>query len=361
MIFFHYPAQRHRGTELRVRFVNSAPSISHEETRKLVRFLIFALNSVAPWLREMLFFIFVFLNFVFTVNAQEGSFISVISGEKTGEIALPLETYLIPQTIFVGDRGRLVAVLGPAFQNMDAFVLQSPREISVNPDLVISRIELEKRNNGIRLLIDFVPYAPLSFSFPLLQVSSSTGRESLILGGIEINVASILTPELMVLSDPALPLAVPGTGFIVYGGAAVILLILIVAIGVLFWMRRYLGPFREKMKKRRLIASLEKNLNSLRAEDNDFRQKELFSHLAREFREFLCLLTGIDCMVLTPLEFLSLPVLVPGSPGPDYLCGLFRRWDKLRFAGTPMARSSVHEILDELVSFLSIISKGESK
>jgi hypothetical protein len=269
------------------------------------------------------------------------------------KIKLPLETYLVPQTIFVGDKGRLIVSLGSDFEEAKTGVFLSPSELPAIPDLVITRMELEKRNRNIRLVIDFIPYATGYFSFPQLMIPSG-GAVPLILGGLEINVASILTPELMVLSDPAPALAVPGTGLFIDGGAGVILLFLITGVGLPFWVRRYLGPFREKLRRRKLFTSLEQKLKELLSGKNDpLRQKELFSLAAGEFREVLSFLTGINCRVLTPLEFLALPGSVPGSLGPDYLCGLFRRWDTLRFSGTPMARVEVLKILDELGSFLS--------
>jgi len=279
--------------------------------------------------------------------------------ENDGEILRPQETYLIPQTIFVGDQGRLVAILGPVFQEAEPFVLLSPQEIPVIPDLVISRMELEKRNNQIRLFIDFIPYAPGSFTLPLFWISSSNS-EPLILGSLEISVASILTPEFMVLSDPALPLAVPGTGLLLYGGAGAILLVLILGFGAFYWVHRYLGPFREKRRQRKLYLGLEQRLKVLRAGDTDpIQQKELFSLLAGEFREFLSIVSGVNCKVLTPMEFLDLPVLVPGGPGPDRLSALFRRWDQLRFSGENMAQGDVLTILDELGSFLLSLTNEE--
>jgi hypothetical protein len=308
--------------------------------------------------------------------------ITIVSPETvmTGEIILPRETYLIPQTIFIGDKGRLVANLGPAFEGTEAFILQSPQSLSfindriikdpaikdpaiINPvlkDNTISRIELEKRNNNIRLIIDFVSYKPGSFTLPLLRFQSE-GSKTLILGGLEICVASILTPDIMVLSDPAPPLAVPGMGFIVYGALGTLLVVSFLGIGGLFWVRRYLGPFQEKLRQRKLRISLEKKLKQLRIEENELQQKELFSLLAGEFREFLSLLTGVNCGVLTPLEFLRLPVEIPGSSEPDYLYRLFQRWDQLRFSGAPLAQAEVFVVLDDLGSFLTNLRNAEKE
>ena len=315
---------------------------------------------------SVLFFIlYSFFIVTFRIYASDAP-VTVVSLETpiTGEIILPREIYLIPQTIFVGDRGRLVANLGPAFEGIGAFVLQSPEALSsiqglIIKELIISRIELEKRNNNTRLFIDFVSYIPGSFTLPLLRLQSG-GSKPLVLGGLNISVASILTPDIMVLSDPALPLAVPGMGFMVYGAMG-ILLILSIGIGGLFWTRRYFGPLREKLKYRKLRVSLEKRLKQLRVEENVLRQKELFSLLAGEFREFLSFLTGVNCSVLTPLEFLGLSLQIPGSPEPDYLYKLFRHWDHLRFSGTPLAKAEVFVVLDELGSFLTGLNNAEKK
>ena len=286
------------------------------------------------------------------------------------EFFFPKETYLLPQTIFVGDRGRLVAVLDPVFENIEAFIFQSPGEIknifqednsAELKDLVINRIELEKRNNQIRLLIDFVPYAPGLLSIPPLSIER-LGSEPIAVTGLELNVASILTPELMALADSAPPLAVPGTGFLIYGAVFAVLLILFLGICGFIWGRRNFRPLLVLFKRRRLIGSLERLLRQLRSESigiDPHKQQELFSLLAHEFREFLSLFTGINCRAFTPPEFLGLPVLVSGGPGPEYLCGLFRYWDRLRFSGGSIDRKEVLEVLDELGSFILKINNAE--
>ncbi|MCL2318550.1 MAG: hypothetical protein FWC45_00570, partial [Treponema sp.] len=58
--------------------------------------------------------------------------------------------YLLPQTIFVGDSGRLVVPLGQAFSGTEPFVLDTPGSLPGTPQLVIRRIELERRNTGSR-------------------------------------------------------------------------------------------------------------------------------------------------------------------------------------------------------------------
>lgn len=310
-----------------------------------------------PGTRRIIFPLLIFFHTAFFVQAQDYFF--------------PREIYLIPQTIFVGDKGRLVAVLGPAFEDAETFILQSPAEIqrlfqqeligdaADSGDLVIDRVELEKRNNQIRLLIDFIPYVPGLLSIPPIRIRSS-GPEPLIAGGLELNVASILTPETMSLAESALPMVIPGTGFIVYGAVFGLLILLFLVICGILWGRKSLYPFLDMLKRRRLLGSLERLLQQLRSDSmgNDpVKQQELFSLLAREFREFLSYFTGINCRAFTPPEFLNLPVLVSGRP--DYLCGLFRNWDRLRFSGGSIDRREILKVLDELGFFISSIDKTE--
>ena len=269
--------------------------------------------------------------------------------ENSGEIFYPREALLIPQTVFVGDRGRLVVSLGPEFEIAESGVFFS--DFPELQDIVFQRMELEKRNNNIRLLIDFIPYAPGLYNLPLLRIPV-VDSEPLFLGGLDIAVASVLSPDLMVLSQQGLPLAVPGTGLFVYGGAGIIIFILILALGGLFWVHRYLGPLQEKLKCKRLLASLEQKLGNLRSCENDLpEQKELFSLLAGEFRDFLSFITGINCRVLSPQEFLTLPASI--NTEKEFLCSLFRRWDNLRFSGMPIIKENMLELLDELATFLT--------
>ncbi|MCL2834414.1 MAG: hypothetical protein FWD78_14680 [Treponema sp.] len=292
---------------------------------------------------------FYFLSFFFLIF----SFVPLYSQISDDEIILPADVYLIPQTVYVGDRGRLVVILGPVFNDAPAFVLQNRDEMPKIKDLEINRMELEKRSTGIRLLIDFVSFAPGNIKLPVLEIPSS-GSVPFELDGIEFNVASILTPDIMSLSGPALPLTVPGTGLLVYGGIGILFFILVIGAAGIFWSRRFLVPFRKMLKKKKFLLSLEQKIKLLRAGDyqNDAaRLNELFTLLALEFREFLSFITGIDCRVLTPFEFTMLPADFAGLPESGGLCAFFRRWDNLRFSGNPAGRADVSGICDELSDF----------
>ena len=275
-------------------------------------------------------------------------------------ILLPDDIYMLPQTIYVGDRGRLVMPLGPAFNDAQAFVIDAAGELPSVNDLVINRMELERRSGNIRLIIDFIPYAPGVFILPPVLIPLGNS-EPLSLSGIEFAVASILTPESMALSRSALPLAVPGTGLMVYGGLGVLLFLLIIGMLVFFRFSSIIEPLKRKWRQRRLLASLEQKIQFLRADNagSNPDRNNLFSNLAGEFREFLSFISGLDCRVLSPYEFSSLSVAIPGVCEPDFFYLLFKRWDKLRFSGLPIKQEDIIEIIDKLELFFLSFIKAE--
>ncbi|MDR2619341.1 MAG: hypothetical protein LBC62_10765 [Treponema sp.] len=269
------------------------------------------------------------------------------------------DSYLIPQTIFVGDRGRLVVPLGQAFMGVEAFVRTSFPELPASRELAVSRVELEHRNGKARLLIDFIPYSPGLISFPPIVVPASP--EPLRVAGLEVSVASILAPQEAFLSDPASPLTVPGTGFIVYGAAAALLVLLSAGIGGSLWGRKHFASFRERFRRRRLLRSMRRFLVRLRSESQARRggEGELFSLLSGEFREFLSYFTQVNCRVLTPGEFKGLRLSPAENLNGNYLCDLFRRWETLRFSGSRVGQDDLLAVLDELRVYISELDRAE--
>jgi hypothetical protein len=140
--------------------------------------------------------------------------------------------YLIPQTIFVGDKGRLVVPLEPGtvavgFEGADANL---PR----TPDLLISRAELVRRGAAVLLLVDFQAFAPGRIELPPIEIALKENGASHTFTGLEVTVSSILEMEQrgMVLSGPAEPLAAPGTAAMIYGTIlGIILLLLALTLG----------------------------------------------------------------------------------------------------------------------------------
>jgi hypothetical protein len=243
---------------------------------------------------------------------------------------------------------------------VEAFVRSSSPELPASRDLAVSRIELEHRNGNARLLIDFIPYAPGLIPFPLIVVPASP--EPLMVTGLEVSVASILAPQEAFLSDPASPLAVPGTGFIVYGAAAAFLALLAVGIGGSLWGRKHFASVRERFRRRRLLRSMRRFLIRLRSESQERgggSQRELFSLLSGEFREFLSYFTQVNCRVLTPGEFKGLRLSPAENLNGNYLCDLFRRWEALRFSGFRIGTEDLLAVLDELRFYVGELDRAE--
>ena len=271
--------------------------------------------------------------------------------------------FLLPPTIFVGDPGRLVVPLDEAFSDVQPFVVQNPANLPERPELVIRRIELERRAGFSWLLIDFVPFAAGTVSFPSLDFTAP-GEEPITLSGLEVQVSSVLDPAWMELSPPAPPLAVPGTGLLIYGSIAVILLVLFLGIAVTLWGKRNFRGFWQRLYRRHLLRAMMRFLRRLRHESNAGKNGNPGYHLsllAAEFRAFLNTFTGINCRSLTSAEFLELPMTFQAEPPltPEFLCRLFRAWDTLRFSGQDIAKSDLVHAVKETETFVSALYRLE--
>ena len=332
--------------------------------------------------------------------------------QETGVEFLQIESsYLLPQTIFVGDQGRLVVSLGQGLTGVEPFVLESAggdilsalqsrplssalpipiavlEKLSENPELLVKRVELERRGGTFRLLVDFIPYAPGILAFPPLEFISS-GATIFALTGLELQVASILDPSQRILSDPASPLPVPGTNLLVYGTIILILMLLFLFIGGSIWGRHHFRELWEYFRRRRLIRVMAKFLRRLRQEsclEKNGNPGFYLSLLSGEFREFLSYFTGVNCRSLTAGEFIDLPLGYPGQEtsgglaGPDtggaaaefraakvaeanwplFLCSLFRDWDNLRFSGMGVKMTDLFKAIKDTGKFIAALDRAE--
>jgi hypothetical protein len=283
--------------------------------------------------------------------------------------------YLIPQIIFVGDPGRLIVSIGRAYARIEPFVWDNPDKLPETPDLVIRRIELERRGGVSRVLVDFVAYAPGTLSLPPIDFPPEANVPSL--SGLEVQVASILDPSQMVLTEPASPLAVPGTSLLVYGTLVLVLFLLAMGIVISLWGRHHFRDFFEQLRRKYLLRKMRRFLRILnqqcRIEINSSNisphEKNLapalyLTRLSTEFREFLTQFTGVNCLSLTAVEFREVSFRELSSrftPGPDYLCDLFRSWDILRFSGRGMEIADLFVAMVETEKLLSTLDKAESE
>ena len=286
-----------------------------------------------------------------------------------------LSSFLMPLTIFVGDQARLLVTLGGDFSHAAPFVRTHPPHLQENAFFVITRIELERRGGTTRLLIDFIPFATGTLYFPPIEFASlNEDGLPLKLSGLYANVASVLAGESMELSMPAAPLAVPGTGLLIYGSITAVILIVFLSIAVSVWGRRNFEGFWLQFRRGYLLRAMMRFLRRLRHEGNLKKNGNpgiYLGLLAAEFREFLSAFTGINCRPLSPLEFNELLFTrgvsfsagtdrrLPAPLSSDFLCNLFRSWDALRFSGKDVEKSDFFQAVDETEKFVCALREME--
>jgi hypothetical protein len=285
--------------------------------------------------------------------------------------------YLIPQTMYVGDRGTLVLPLGLAYAEIEAIVITEEHLLPTAADIVISRIEVDKRIGVPRLLVEFQAYAPGLLELPSLNLG---GYEFI---GLKVQITSILESEGdSVLSDAAPPLPVPGTLSLIYG--SIIALILFLICSILFGFRGipYMKMLSNYRHRRFMFHSLKRSINKMRSsiEKNGVFDNELLTKAAQDFRKFLSFFTKINCFTMVSKEFLSLPKMMyhqmmPHQMMPHTLKGgevyifehgeilyrIFKRCDDLRFSGSVYKKESVLQFLDSISRFAEAFDSCEKE
>jgi hypothetical protein len=254
----------------------------------------------------------------------------------------PDAAYLIPQTVFVGDPGRLVLPLKALPPGVRGAVLDNPEELPGAPDVVISRIELENRGGNYRLIVDFKAFAPGLIILPPIEIASLTFTD------LEVTVASILEAGGLVLSEPAPPLVVPGTMGMIYGAALGMAVFIAGMVLLIFKGGPAFRRWRERFRQRYVIRSMGKVLRYLRntlEKGGSEKASGILDRLSLEFKTFLGFFTGLNCRAMTGEEFLFFPSLTPDPSGP-FLRDFFRRCDILRFSGAEIKNRDVLELLD---------------
>jgi hypothetical protein len=234
---------------------------------------------------------------------------------------------------------------------------------------VIHRAELERWDGDQALVVEFTPYAAGALELPSVEAGG------ILYGGLKVTIASVLddgsgggTPT--ALSGLASPLAVPGTGFFIYGTLAGIIAVLIAVLGGRLWVRHHLKALMLGWRRRRLILSMGKIRRRLeRALGEEGRSpdflRERLDYLCGEFRTFLGLFTLRRCQSMTAGELGEIPALTgpawPGAPVPGgaFLGPFFRRCDDLRYGGGGITGEDMGDILEKLRIFLEGLDRAE--
>jgi hypothetical protein len=322
------------------------------------------------------------------------------------------QAYLVPQTVYVGDTGRLTLHL-EAYSGMFPFIQEKTSVLPHSKALVVSRIEMRKyedlrepRKNYFQLLIDFTAFEPGSQSLPAFDIPVEEPYSGVFyISGLSVNIASILSSSSMEISGLIPPLSVPGTSFLIYGTLAVMVLVCFSVI--YFFSGRYgFRRIRARLERRRLIRSMGKTIRRIRdagrkkAPEEGLGLAELALLFSSELRKTLSCLSALNCRALTAGEFLSMVIPVsnfygfpyeedaardgtgaeerdslspdiPQQTAPDYeredmlspsfLGKLFRRCDILRFSGRSIDTAEFLAILDEAELFINALNIAEKK
>ena len=80
--------------------------------------------------------------------------------------------FLIPQTVYVGDRAVLTIPLQSAAAAADIALDPLSSDFPSSADMDIHRIVLESRSATSRLIIEFTAFAPGLLEFPLIEIGS---------------------------------------------------------------------------------------------------------------------------------------------------------------------------------------------
>ena len=268
------------------------------------------------------------------------------------------DAYMIPTKVYVGDRANFVLPL-PGFTDQQEAEI-SPVQIPSSPDIDIHRVAFERRPAGNRLIIEFSAYAPGILALPAISIAGET------FSGLAIEISSILDsgPASMILSGPALPLAIPGTSLLVYGTISASVITLLLALWALFWGRRQFKAWLEVWKRRRLLVAMwriERRLRRDLAKGSGGR--EILDMLSIEFRSFLAYFYAMNCRAMTASEFGRMVLIeeYPGAPGSEFLMDFFNRCDCIRFSGEEINGDETLGMLGETRSFLRALDRAMRK
>ena len=254
------------------------------------------------------------------------------------------EAFMVPSKVYVGDRAALILSL-PGFavkEDSETASIASP-----SADIDIHRALLERRPVGSRLTVEFTAYAPGVLELPSIVIAGEA------FDGLKIEISSILESGAAgrVLSDPAPPLAIPGTSMLVYGTVISILCCLSIAFWVLIWGRKNIKGWLAAWEKKRLLSGMmgiEKRLRKALARGDDT-YRNILDALSREFRLFLSRFTGERCHAMTASEFTN----IESRLNSEFLKDFFRRCDGIRFSGNEINKNDAMSMFDDLKQFLT--------
>ena len=248
--------------------------------------------------------------------------------------------YMVPSKVYVGDRASMVLPMPGVATNA-----KINSGLFSSPDIIIHHAAIERRPGGNFLTIEFSAYTPGRLELPPLEIAGE------IYSGIKIEISSILASDesALVLSGPALPLAIPGTSLLIYGSMSAVVLLVLSAVWTLVWGHRRMISRLAVWKRKRLIASMIRTEKRLRkALAKGAARREILDTLSTEFRGFLSCFTGENCRAMTAAEIGCL-----ASMNGEFLGGFFSHCDTIRFSGGEINGEQTLAVLGDLRRFLA--------
>ncbi|GHT49142.1 hypothetical protein FACS1894102_3400 [Spirochaetia bacterium] len=281
-------------------------------------------------------------------------------------------SYQIPQTIYVGDKGRLVYTLSQftSITESSKIVLEEPDSSAENTEsntdfyVIIRNMELDK--DAKKLFIDFQAYRTGKIKLPTILI----GEEKL--SGLQVQISSLLESgnSAMALSEPALPLAASGTFWIITIIIFSILLSLLLI--YFFWKKgeKLFELLNTNMKSFFLVYSMFLFIKRLQKhlEKGKILPLQAISNLSSRLRVFFSKLWKIQCIAMVPEEFLVVEIKPENLPQgmkerqfeddvKKQLYDYFKTCDSLRFSGETIMLESVNEIISNAKNILLTIKK----
>lgn len=155
-----------------------------------------------------------------------------------------MQGFLIPHQIFVGDEARFLYPLPEDFnsENLKNFNLKPVKQ---NNEMTITNISIEKRDNTYFFAVNFIAWKTGEINFP--DFSEFGFNISL----PAVNVSSVLKlNNIQELQPPRPPILLPGTIYMIYGYAALLLsAVIFVSLFLVLLRKKTISVFRRIFMK----------------------------------------------------------------------------------------------------------------
>jgi hypothetical protein len=265
--------------------------------------------------------------------------------------------FLVPQTVFVGDEGRLVVPLAGTFPLSvgQANVVITDR-LPFNENIIVKRVEIDIRAK--QFLLDFTAFKPGVLEIP--QIDAVDAIKAIKLPPLKVEIASILEREgySITLSPPEKPLAAPGTFALIIGGTAVFIVLIAATIFLIVYGPKHFRLLLEKLRVRFLMDKTKRAImkiqNALVA--SRIGTKEGATAVGVAFKAFLGALYRKDYAAYSAEDFLA-----DTSFSGDAAYCIFALCDNLRFSPAYIEQDAVKALVQKTLVCVEEWMKGQTE